>query len=115
VFTDLCKQLVRESRTIARMRYRFLAPLWQYPGPGGWHFVTLPGDVAEQIEAEAGPRRGFGSVRVAATIGETTWNTSIFPDRESESFLLPVKRQVRAAEGVAEGDTVEVVLELDTR
>jgi len=97
------------------MTHRFRTQLWLYPGPGGWHFVTLPRDVAERVKAEAGPRHGFGSVRIAATIGETTWNTSIFPDRESQSFLLPVKRQVRVAEGVADGDSVEVALDLDTR
>ena len=95
--------------------YRFRALLWLYPGPGGWHFVTLPRNVAEQVEAEAGPRHGFGSVRVAATIGQTTWSTSIFPDRESQSFLLPVKRQVRTSERVSDGDTVDVVLDLESR
>jgi hypothetical protein len=54
-------------------------------------------------------------VRVAATIGTTTWNTSIFPDRESQSFLLPVKRQVRTSESLSDGDTVEVALDLDTQ
>jgi hypothetical protein len=54
-------------------------------------------------------------MRVAATVGKTTWSTSIVPDRASQSFLLPVKRQVRSAEGVAEGDTVEVALKLDTQ
>ena len=109
------QRIVREGGTIARMTYRVRARLWLYPGAAGWHFLTLPRDVAEHVEAEAGPRHGFGSVRVAATIGETTWNTSIFPDRESESFLLPVKRQVRAAEGVVDGDTIEVELDLEDR
>jgi hypothetical protein len=59
-----------------------------------------------------GNKRGFGSVRVVVTIGETTWNTSIFPDTANESFALPIKKQVRVREGIDEGDVVEVHLEL---
>ena len=60
----------------------FDAEVWEHsPGdPGSWHFLTLPGDVSDDIADEAGPREGFGSVRVVVTIGSTTWRTSLFPD-----------------------------------
>ena len=51
-------------------------------------------------------RAGFGSVRVQATIGQTTWATSIFPDTKSSSYLLPVKAAVRREAGIEEGDAV---------
>ena len=44
-----------------------------------------------------GLRRGFGSVRVSATTGVTTWKTSIFPDGKTGTYLLPVKKAVRQA------------------
>ena len=57
-------------------RYRFRAPLWIWDasGDGSWHFVTVPDEAADEIKAiaEGGPRRGFGSVRVEATLGATT-------------------------------------------
>jgi len=90
----------------------FTAPLWLWNGKGAWHFVTLP--VGEsQIIKMAVPRRGWGSVRVKARIGETSWATSIFPDSKSGAYLLPVKADVRKAEDIAPGDTVEVTLSLD--
>lgn len=93
--------------------YRFRSALWMHTGEAAWHFVTLPTDVADEIDdLTAGTRRGFGSVRVIATIGSTTWNTSIFPDSTSESFVLPVKKQVRTREDVSDGETVEVALRL---
>ena len=95
------------------MVHRFDAALWLHTGDAAWHFVTLPTDVADAIDdITAGGRRGFGSVRVTVTIGSTTWNTSVFPDSASESFVLPVKMQVRAREGVGDGDTVAVTLQL---
>ena len=83
--------------------------------PTSWVFVDLPAEVADDIEDEAdttGLRRGFGSVRVRATIGETSWETSLFPSAEQKTFVLPVKKPVRRAEGVEPGDVVAVSLTL---
>ena len=91
-------------------RYRFTSPLWIWDasGDGSWHFVTLPEDAADEIKAitDGGPRRGFGSVRVEATLGPTTWRTSIFPGQGS--YVLPVKKAVRTQAGIEEGDEVDV-------
>jgi len=57
-----------------------------------------------------GTARGFGSLRVTATIGQTSWQTSVFPSRET-GWMLPVKAAVRKAEGLDEGDEVELRLE----
>lgn len=74
--------------------------LWRYPGPAGWRFVTLPAPAATEIRALFGGGPGWGSIRVEATIGRTTWKTSIFPDKESDSYLLPIKKEVRTAEDI---------------
>ena len=84
--------------------FEFAAPLWLYPGADGWHFVSLPPEISADITDIAGIRRGFGSVRVAGTVGATSWQTSIFPDSKSGTYMLPVKRAVRAAEHLEAGD-----------
>lgn len=88
--------------------------LWEHSPdePGSWHFATVPADVAEEISLEAGPREGFGSVRVEATIGATTWRTSLFPDAAAGTFVLPVKRAVRRAEDLHAGMSCDLVLEV---
>jgi hypothetical protein len=48
---------------------------------------------------------------VRATIGTSTWTTSIFPGSQA-AYVLPVKRSVRVAEALDVGDTAQVVLEL---
>ena len=98
------------------------ASLWIWTtdkAPASWHFLTLDGEVAEAIHAlalmrrlEGGRKRGWGSINVRATVGDTSWETSIFPAKELGGWLLPVKATVRKAEGLVAGDLVAVVVEV---
>lgn len=91
------------------MQHTFTATLWEMPSTGAWVFVSLPQDASDAIRAiPRPPRPGFGSLRVTATIGSTTWNTSIFPEANGGCYVLPVKKLVRATERVAVGDSVGV-------
>jgi len=93
--------------------FEFAAPLWQYPGAGGWHFASLPAGISSDItDLTAASRRGFGSVRVAVTVGATSWRTSIFPDSKTGVYLLPVKKAVRVAEHLDAGDEVQAQLRI---
>lgn len=99
------------------MLVEFDAELWIWDArrDDSWTFVTLPVDASDEIRdrtAATGPRRGFGSVRVRVTIGATSWTTSIFPDGARGAYVLPVKRAVRRAESLDEGDTATVTVEL---
>jgi hypothetical protein len=91
--------------------YQFKAKVWEYQGTGTWHFVTLPQEMGAEIKQLFGlPRHGWGSIPVEVTIGISTWKTSIFPDKESGSYLLPIKSVVRKAEGMTKGDEVMVLI-----
>jgi len=93
--------------------FEFTAPLWRYPGAGGWHFVSLPPGIADEIaDMTAGNRAGFGSVRVAVTVGTTSWRTSLFPDSKTGTYLLPVKEAVRDAENLETGDVVRAQVQI---
>jgi hypothetical protein len=88
----------------------FTAELWLHSDmPGAWYFITLPLDAADEIRATS-ERRGFGSVRVRATIGASEWDTSVFPDTKTGSFVLPVKAAVRDKQDIDEGDRVAVTI-----
>jgi Domain of unknown function (DUF1905) len=97
--------------------WTFTAPLWRWSAkqessdPGSWSFVTLPVEVADEIrDSLVEPPRGFGSVRVTVEVGPTRWATSVFPDKDSGSYVLPVKQAVRRANALEEGDAVTVAL-----
>jgi hypothetical protein len=73
----------------------------------------VPVEVAVEVrDIAGGSRRGFGSVRVRAAIGGSTWTTSIVPDGQRDTFVLPVKKAVLRAEGVEAGDVATVTVEL---
>ncbi|TFC83333.1 DUF1905 domain-containing protein [Cryobacterium cheniae] len=93
--------------------FTFTAALWEYSGTGAWFFVSVPADQAEDIRTLTDGRRGgFGSVKVAAALNRSRWSTSLFPSSEEGTFVLPVKKAIRQAEGVGAGDPVTIVLEL---
>ena len=93
--------------------WEFEADVWVADGAGAWHFVSLPAESAAEIrDLVGGARPGFGAVGVAVSVGGTSWRTSIFPDAGRGTYVLPVKKAVRRAEGFGAGDVIAVLLEL---
>ncbi|UWF76800.1 MULTISPECIES: DUF1905 domain-containing protein [Microbacterium] len=93
------------------MRIEFESPVTRWDARvDSWFFATLPEELSADIRELPAPPRGFGSLRVNVRIGTTTWRTSIFPGRSG--YLLPVKKAVRDAEGIGDGDVVLVDLEI---
>ncbi|MBG6053748.1 hypothetical protein IWX81_000138 [Salinibacterium sp. CAN_S4] len=91
----------------------FSSEVWRWQARrDDWFFVTLPAEFAEPIRDAPRESRGFRSVRVRATIGDTSWETSIFPAERSKGYSLPVKKSVRRAEDIELGDVVDVRVEL---
>jgi hypothetical protein len=87
--------------------------LWEARRDDSWTFVSLPAEASDEIrERSGGHRRGFGAVPVWATVGASTWKTSVFPDQASGSYVLPIKRAVRDKESLDVGDTAAVTVEL---
>jgi hypothetical protein len=85
---------------------------WDARDDSSWFFTAVPPELSEDIREVPRPYRGFGSVRVRARIGGSEWATSIFPDSKSGSYVLPLKKAVRDAEGLTDGGTVVVRLEV---
>jgi len=96
--------------------FTFTAELWLWDArqAESWVFVTVPPEPSEEIAERSAqaPRRGFGSVKVHATIGTSSWSTSVFPNAAGAGYVLPVKKAVRTREGVETGDSVRVTLRL---
>ncbi len=95
-------------------------PLSRWEGDRGtYHLVSIVGRDAETIamharmeRLELGSRRGFGSVKVIAGIGDTEWKSSVFPQNKSREWILLVSKKVMKAEGLAQGSKVNLRLEL---
>lgn len=93
--------------------YHFSSKVIVYAGASTWRFLGLPHEEAKEIKETHGKHsKAWGSVQVTATIGTTTWQTSLFPDTKSGTYLLPLKAAVRKKEGVADGATVSCCIAL---
>ena len=79
--------------------YEFSGVLWEYSGEAPWVFITVGVEDGDEIHDRV--------------IGETEWSTSIFPDKGSGSYVLPIKRSVRDQEKLAVGDLASVILRID--
>ena len=99
---------------------RFSAPLvhWSLEQYHELGYVRIDGAAEEAIKSyelmrrlELGKRRGFGSVKVNVTLGGSHWSTSVFPNKET-GWFLPIKKAIQRAEGLSEGDLLEIELEL---
>lgn len=101
----------------AGQRIEISGPVWLWqpepPAKGSWYFLTIAGATADAIRMQAGGRSaGWGSVRVTATIGATSWQTSLFPNKQLGGYMLPLKADVRRKEGLDEGDIASATLTL---
>ncbi|MEP0191791.1 MAG: DUF1905 domain-containing protein [Erythrobacter sp.] len=107
-------------------RFSATLPLRRWNGDRGtYHLVEFDGEHAGTISTHAtlhrlefGKQRGFGSVKCYATIGDTRWKTSVFPmnvddmAKRTKNWTLLVNKKVMRVEDLAEGDAVNVELEL---
>ena len=93
--------------------YKLHSKILVYPGMGGWRFLALPIKESKEIKETYGkPAKGWGSLRVLVSIGKTKWKTSIFPDKQSGTYLLPLKKEIRKAEDIDDDAVVRFALEL---
>jgi len=102
--------LTRLGGTVT-VRLTFSGPLWHWRGPAPWYFVTVPDDESEIIKDEsAAVTYGWGMIPATVTIGDTRWETSLFP--KEGRYVVPVKADIRRAEHLSEGDLLTVDLEI---
>lgn len=90
---------------------RFSNEVWYWRGPAPFYFVTVPDELSRDIQAVAREvTYGWGMIPVIATLGGSTWKTSLFP--KDGRYVVPLRTAVRRAEGVDDGDNVTVELEV---
>ncbi len=108
---NLTRRLI--SRPIlAAVQLEFTGEIWFWRGPAPWYFITVPDAECGAIEAAARiVSYGWGMIPVTAWIGDSEWTTSLWP--KDGRYIVPIKANVRKAEGIDEGDVATVRLFID--
>ena len=73
--------------------FKFSAEVWEYNGENSWHLITIPVEIGKTIKTMDEFTRGFGSVRVIASVGSSKWQTSIFPIRNQSHTCFHLKKR----------------------
>jgi len=97
------------------MQYEFTATFRRYKEEDacGWNFLFMPEELAKEIRANFKWREeGWGRMKVTAKIGNSEWETSIWFDTKHDTYLLPVKAEIRKKEKIEmeEGNEVKVTI-----
>lgn len=93
------------------MDFEFSNPVIEWRGPAPFYFVEVPADISAEISSMATQLSyGWGVIPVTATIGRTTFTTSLFP--KNGTYLLPLKVAARKPEGLGLGDTPNISMSL---
>ena len=85
------------------MEVVFSGDVFEWRGPSPYYYVAVPDDDSADIK-EASPMLtyGWGVIPARVTVGDTVWETSLFP--KDGRYLVPLKDAVRRAEAIGEGD-----------
>lgn len=93
------------------MDIEFNGEIWYWRGPAPFYFVSVPAEQSSNLKAISGlVTYGWGVIPVHVRIGETKWQTSLFP--KDGLYLVPLKDSVRKAESLKEGDNVTIQLQV---
>jgi len=94
-----------------KIEYHFSSKPWKYSGKGGWFFISLPQKTAKEIRNFfKSEEEGWGRLKVTAKIGNSSWQTAIWFDTKSATYLLPLKAEIRKKENVTADKNTAVTL-----
>ena len=91
--------------------FEFEATLWKADGNSGWHFVSIPIALSQEIRhLFQKEEEGWGRLPVMAFIGDTSWDTAIWFDTKNNTYLLPIKVAIRKNESISVGMIVKITI-----
>ena len=97
--------------SILKIQYRFSSEVWQYSGPGGWYFISLPLKLSKEIRKTFKSEEArWGRLTAIARIGTSEWKTAIWFDTKINTYLLPLKAEIRKKENLIIGKKVNMAV-----
>jgi len=118
--------MVGPVRYDAEVMYSFTAPIWYWRGPSPFYFVTVPAEISEELrelstaatseelrELSTAATYGWGMIPVEVDCGGVGFTTSLFA--KDGGYVMPVKKAVRTAVGLDQGDVMDVAFSVSFR
>lgn len=94
-----------------KIKYEFSEKPWQHASPGGWYFASLPKEMAKEIrDSLKSEEEGWGRLKATAKIGNSEWKTAIWFDTKVDTYMLPLKAEIRKKEHIETGKQVAITI-----
>jgi hypothetical protein len=94
------------------VQFTFAGRVIEWRGPAPYYYLAVPDEESADIrEVAAMATYGWGVIPVLARIGDTDFETSLFP--RDGGYLLPLKAAVRRPRQITAGD--EITVEMTVR
>jgi hypothetical protein len=94
-----------------KIKYEFVAKMWQHAEPNGWYFVSLPTEISIEIrEHLQWQEEGWGRLKATAQIGNSQWETAIWFDTKHKTYLLPLKAEIRKKEKIQMNEEQKIII-----
>lgn len=78
-----------------------------FPQKGGWHYIRVPKAMTKTLAHKA----DRGVIAIKATVGQTSWDTSLLPMGDGTHFI-PLNARVRKREKIELEDEIEILFRL---
>jgi len=96
---------------IKNLQWQFTASVWKYNSTKAWYFISLPIEISKEIrENLKWQEEGWGRLKANAKIGNSEWKTSIWFDTKQNTYLLPVKSEIRVKESIKPDQELTTIL-----
>ncbi len=85
------------------IKYEFTAipRLWPFSPSNGCPFVPFPEKMANEIREHLKfQEEGWGRMKATIKIGSSEWETSIWFDTKHNTYILPIKAEIRKKENI---------------
>lgn len=85
--------------------------MWRHKFTGGWYFVSLPKILSKEIrENLKWQEEGWGRMKAFAEIGELNWESAIWFDTKMDTYILPIKAEIRTKSGLKINQKIEMTI-----
>ncbi|HLL60931.1 MAG TPA: DUF1905 domain-containing protein [Candidatus Nitrosocosmicus sp.] len=76
--------------------------LEMFEPPAAWTYIPIPSDKIPHVRPG-----GWGSIPIMATVGESTWKTSLFP-LKNRGYFIPIKQMILKKEKLEAGELITI-------
>ena len=96
------------------IKYEFTAKAYHYSTSAdmvGWTIVSLPKEISIEIRGNFKRlEEGWGRMKVTAKTGMSEWETAIWFDTKQDTYLLPLKAEIRKRENIILYKDIEIII-----